>query len=320
MVGDETLVELTRGGRLESAHRGHAVVVDASGQIIESWGDPELLMYPRSSCKMIQALPLAESGVSLTTEQFALSCASHRGAAIHTERVNRWLDELGMSDDDFRCGPQMPNDRDARYAIIRSGEQPCQVHNNCSGKHAGFLTMTKHIGAGPEYVEPDHPLQRAIRTAFEEVTKEVTPGYGIDGCSAPNFACTLTGLARAMATFAAAGTGSSARDKAMVTLREAMMTHPELISGEDGACTALMRAAAGKAAIKDGAEGVYTAILPEKGIGIALKITDGAGRAAECAIAAILARHGVIPDTHPLISQTLTNRRDIDVGTLRAVI
>ncbi|SEW45713.1 asparaginase [Cognatiyoonia koreensis] len=297
------LVEVWRGDMRESIHQGHAVICDAGGDIVQAWGDPAAMIYPRSSCKMIQALPLIESGAAaafgLTPAQLALACASHRGAVIHTAPVNAWLDDLGLNDDDFCCGPQEPRDVADRNALIRAGKAPCRVHNNCSGKHAGFLTLTKHLGAGPEYVDIAHPVQMACKAAFEETTQEDSPCYGIDGCSAPNHASTVHGLARAMAFFAAAGGRSDVRSKAAASLVQAMVTFPELIAGETGACTELMRAMGGKVAIKTGAEGVFVAIIPEKKLGIALKIADGATRASECAIAAILVKLGVLDVNHP---------------------
>ena len=234
---------------------------------------------------MIQALPLLESGAGahLVGEQLALCCASHKGAAIHTDRIGAWLRDLGLSDDDFRCGPEMPRDQDARYKVIRAFQEPCQIHNNCSGKHAGFLTLTKHLKAGPDYELIDHPVQQACKAAFEEVTQETSPMYGIDGCSAPNHACTLHGLARAMAFFASAQDRSDTRSTAAAKLVAAMATFPELVAGETGACTDLMRAMNHKVAIKTGAEGVFIAIIPEKRLGVALKIVDGATRASEAA-------------------------------------
>ncbi|MBU2360375.1 MAG: asparaginase, partial [Alphaproteobacteria bacterium] len=253
--------------------------------------------------KMIQALPLIESGAAdahgLGVEQLALSCASHQGAHIHTDRVQVWLDQLGLADGDFRCGPQWPNDIPARNEIIRAHAAPCQIHNNCSGKHAGFLTLNKHLGGGADYELLDHPVQQACRAAFEEVTGETSPGYGIDGCSAPNFATSVHGLARAMSFFATAHDRSDARSKAAVRLRDAMATFPELVAGETRACTDLMRAMDGRVSIKTGAEGVFVAIIPEKRLGVALKIADGATRASESAIAAILVKLGVLDAAHP---------------------
>jgi L-asparaginase II len=314
------MAEIWRGPFLESLHTGHAVICDDSGQIVQAWGDPDCVVLPRSSSKMLQALPLITSGAAdahgLTPEHLALACASHQGAAIHTNRVNAWLETLGLNDSAFRCGPQEPNDRDARDGLIRDAQRPCQVHNNCSGKHAGFLTLAQHIGAGPEYIETDHPVQAACLEAFEDATQTTSPGFGIDGCSAPNHATTLHGMARAMAHFAAAPQGS-----AEARLHEAMRLHPELVAGEGRACTELMRAMDGRVAIKTGAEAFFVAIIPELKMGVALKITDGATRAAECAIAAILVRLGVLDANHPAtlkrMNAPIRNWVGTQTGTLR---
>lgn len=322
MTQPVTMAELWRGPFLESIHRGHAVVCDDTGQIVQQWGDPEAIVLPRSSSKMIQALPLIESGAAaanaLTPEHLALACASHNGAHIHTDRVQAWLDYIGKSDDDLRCGPQVPDDDPARIALIKSDDTPCQFHNNCSGKHSGFLTLAQHLGtADPAYIDPDHPVQRACLEAFERTTGEVSPGFGIDGCSAPNYACTMHGLARAMANFASADA-----DSAQGQLRAAMTQHPDLVAGEGRACTRLMRAMKGKTAIKTGAEGVYVAILPEQRMGVALKIADGTTRASECAIAQILVKLGALDPNHPealaFTNGAILNRRNVEVGHLRA--
>lgn len=320
MMNPAPFTEIWRGPFLESVHSGHAVICDDTGQIIQAWGNPEAIVLPRSSSKMIQALPLITSGAAdkagLGTEQLALSCASHQGAAIHTDRVNIWLDTLELSEDDFRCGPQEPSDRDAREGLIRAGDSPCQIHNNCSGKHAGFLTLNKHLGGDENYVDPSHLVQRACLDAFEEATQETSPGFGIDGCSAPNHASTLHGMARAMARFAAAPDGS-----AEARLHQAMRLHPELVAGEGRACTELMRAMDGKVALKTGAEGYFIAILPEQKLGIALKAACGTTRAAECAIAALLVKLGVLDANHPAtlkrMNAIIKNWRGIETGVLK---
>lgn len=312
--------EIWRGPFLESVHSGHAVICDDSGQIVQAWGNPQAIVLPRSSSKMIQAVPLITSGAAdeygLGSRQLALSCASHQGAAIHTDPVSAWLDTLGLDDNAFRCGPQEPNDIPARDALIRAEQSPCQIHNNCSGKHAGFLTLNRHLGGGPDYVDPAHPVQQACLEAFERITKETSPGYGIDGCSAPNYACTLQGMARAMAHFAAAPD-----DSAEARLHQAMRLHPELVAGETRACTELMRAMDGKVALKTGAEGFFIAILPERKLGIALKAACGTTRAAECAIAALLVRLDVLEANHPAtlkrLNTPITNWRGIETGILR---
>lgn len=318
------MAELWRGGRLESMHHGHAVICGPNGGIVEAWGDPDRLIYPRSSCKMIQALPLMESGAgaTLTDRQVAFACASHQGAAIHVEAASRWLADLGLSESDLRCGAHEPYDRAERDRLIKTDTSPCQLHNNCSGKHCGFLMMSRHLGAGPEYVDPDHPLQRAILQATEEVCGEASPGYGIDGCSAPNFAVTVTGLARAMAAFANAPETGNARERAMHRLARSMAAHPEMVAGEGRACTELMRAMGGRVALKTGAEAVFVAIIPEHRVGIALKVDDGGTRGAEAAICALLVRLGVLDANHPATRKRLdavqTNWRGLDVGVVRA--
>ena len=323
MADPVDFVEVWRGGILESVHRGHAVVVDETGAIVQAWGDPDAVVFPRSSAKMLQALPMVESGVAdrfgLTNEQLALSCASHSAAPIHTDRVQRWLKDLDLDDGAFRCGPNWPMDRDARNALIKTDTSPCRYHNECSGKHCGFLTMTKANGWGPEYVEVNHPLQVLVKRTFEEVTGEVSPAWGIDGCSAPNFATSMLGMGRAMARFACAG--NDTRGSAMIRLREAMMAHPELVANDDRACTQLMRAANGKGAFKTGAEGYFVAILPEQRLGVALKIVDGAQRARDCAIAAILCKLGVLNANDPAVkayrNPDLTNFAGLITGNIR---
>ena len=317
--------EIWRGPLAESVHCGHAVICDETGQIVQAWGDPDVAVLPRSSAKMIQALPLVESGAAaaqgLSTEQLALACASHNAAPIHTGRVRSWLNDMGLGDNDFRCGVQMPGDETTRDAMIRAGHPPCQVHNNCSGKHAGFLTLTRHLGAGPDYIAIDHPVQRACLEAFESVTGQPSPGFGIDGCSAPKFMTTLHGMARAMAFFATARNGTDARQTAAARLRQAMIDHPALVAGEGRACTELMRACSEPVALKTGAEGFFIAILPERKLGVALKIADGATRGAECAIAAILVRLGVLDAGHPatrrFMNAPITNWCGIETGAIK---
>ncbi|VDS08326.1 L-asparaginase II [Paracoccus haematequi] len=316
------LIELRRGGQRESLHCGHAVICDTKG-VVEAWGCPSEIIFPRSSCKMIQALPLIESGAAdaagLTDRHLALACASHSGARLHVDAVGRWLNALGLGESDLRCGCHMPRDPDENRRLTCGGESPCQLHNNCSGKHAGFLTLNRHLGGGADYVDPGHPVQQAVKTAFEEVTGEVSPGYGIDGCSAPNWSCSLAGLGRAMAGFA--DPADDRRGRAMRRLVDAMRAHPDLVAGEGRACTVLMRAMGGRVAAKTGAEAVFVAILPDQGLGVALKITDGGTRAAEAAITALLVHLGVLDKADPAVGRFLTdpirNWRGIPTGEMR---
>ena len=324
MLNSVPLVELWRGPVRESTHLGSVVICDDTGQIHHSWGDPDRIILPRSSCKMIQALPLLTSGAAdnngLKNEQLALACASHNGADIHLAPITKWLETLGLKDEDFRCGPQKPKDSTTRHALLRTGQPACQIHNNCSGKHAGFLTLNQYLGGHPNYETVDHPVQKAAFEAFEMSTDETSTGFGIDGCSAPNHSCSLKGLARAMAWFASAEDRSDSASQAAVRLVNAMNAYPALVAGEGRACTQLMRAMGGSGVIKTGAEGVFTAILPQQRLGIALKIDDGTTRASDAAIAALLVHLGVLAPDHPTtqmyVNAPQRNWRGITTGRL----
>lgn len=321
------LAEIWRGGILECVHRGTAVICRPNGDVLAAWGNPDRVILPRSSCKMIQALPMVESGAAdaagLAERHLALSCASHSGAAVHTELATTWLRGLGLHEADLRCGPQVPDDEHARHALYGERRAPGQIHNNCSGKHSGMLTLNRHLEGGAEYIDPDHPVQRAIRAATAETARQDVSRYAVDGCSAPNFAVSLRGLATAMAGFARPEDAfEGSRAKAAARLRDAMMAHPILVAGEGRYSTEMMQGLRGRAAIKSGAEGVLVAILPDKGLGIALKVDDGAGRGAQAAMTALLARSGVLERGAPLYTAyadtPLFNRRGIDCGRVRA--
>ena len=303
MPAPEALCEIWRGSFLESLHMGHAVICDETGQIVKSWGDPDAVILPRSSAKMIQALPLLSSGAGdhygLTEQDLALTCASHQGGQIHTSRVSAWLQALGYDQTALRCGAQPPRDRDEKRRVQAAQEAPCQIHNNCSGKHTGFLTLGRFLKGDDAYTDIAHPVQRACLEAFEQVTDAASPGHAIDGCSAPNFATSLLGLARAMAWFASAEARIDGASQAALRLRGAMAQYPDLVAGEGRACTELMQAMQGGTVVKTGAEGVFVAIIPQKRFGIAVKILDGSTRASECAIAALLCALGALPPAHP---------------------
>ena len=305
MIPPGPLAEIWRGDILESQHLGHIAVCDASGDIVFELGDPDKTILPRSSCKMVQAIPLIESGAAdafgLTDRQIALACASHEALKIHTDAVQSWLKALGLGDDDLRCGPQWPEDPAAARAMAVDGQTPCRYHNTCSGKHTGFLTLSQHLGGGPEYIDIGHPVQLAMRTAIEDLTQSTSPGHVVDGCSAPNFATTMRGLARAMAAFSSPS-GNHARSKAMRRIIHAVQTNPEMIAGDGFDCTEIMRAATGGTVVKFGAEGVYVATLPAQRLGIAIKCEDGAKRGALIAVLAMLVRFGAIPPDHPTVT------------------
>jgi L-asparaginase II len=324
-VANPVLMEVTRGPLVESVHRGAVAVADATGRLVFALGDVETPVYPRSSLKPIQALPLIESGAAdafdLSSEEIALACASHSGEPMHTTRVAKWLERIGCSVADLACGPHSIRHEPTASAITARGERPTALHNNCSGKHAGFLTLAKHLGVPTAgYERPDHPVQRAIAAGLTELTGIRDFPVGNDGCAAPNLALPVAAMARAFAVFADPSSLPPARRAAVKRIVDAMIAHPDLLAGTGRSDTVMMREAKGRAATKTGAEGYYMAVLPRDGLGIALKIDDGAGRAADGAMAALLVRYGAVPkggETDAYARGPITNTRDAVVGERR---
>lgn len=287
MATNPILVEVVRANEVESVHRGAACVVDTEGRVLHQWGDIERAICPRSAIKPFQAIPLIESGAAdaahLSAEDLSLACASHSGEPIHVARVSAWLSRIRCTPADLECGTHAPTNAVAAEALIRAGEAPCPLHHNCSGKHTGFLTLAKHAGwATKGYTEADHPIQRGALEAVANMAGMEGSAWPVvrDGCSAANVFLPLRGLAAAWANL---GT-TPASDR----LIGAMKAHPILMSGYGSPDAALIGAMKGRGVVKTGAEGVYAAVLPERGLGIALKIDDGATRASITAIANLL--------------------------------
>ena len=201
---------------------------------------------------------------------------------MHTERVAAWLERIGCTESDLACGAHPLRYPPVAVELIRSNRQPTRIHNNCSGKHTGFLTVARHWGIATEgYEKHDHPVQRAVAKALEELSQIKTEmPWGIDGCAAPNFALPIASMAAAMAKLADPSSLHESRSLAIQRIVAAMTAYPALVAGTGRSDTALISASAGRAATKAGAEGYYGIIVPEAGLGIALKIDDGAGRAA----------------------------------------
>lgn len=297
------LIEITRGDMVESVHRGIVSVVDAQGKDVLSLGDIERPTYPRSAIKPFQTLPVIESGAAdafnLSEAEIALCCASHRGEPIHTDKVVPWLDRLGLSVDDLECGPQLPFHEASAHALIRAGTEPTRAHNNCSGKHSGMLTTAVHLGEPIKgYTEADHPVQTRLIDLIGEMGEMdlSRSARGVDGCGIPVFGAPLRGIAYAMARLAAPDALGAGRAAACRRIVKACANNPLMLSGT-GAFNSVVLAETGETCLlKGGAEGYYTAALPEKGLGVAIKIDDGAGRASEAAVLAVLIRLGVIND------------------------
>jgi L-asparaginase II len=297
---DPVAVLVRRGDRIESTHRVAYAVADAGGAVLHRAGDVLRPVFPRSSVKPLQALPLLESGAAerfaVSERELALACASHGGEPMHTEIVAAWLARIGLDPSALECGAHAPSHETPARQLIEQGRPPSPLHNNCSGKHAGMLTLALHLGAPTAgYVAPDHPVQQRISALLAAMSGASLTSPAVDGCGVPAHAMPLAGLATAMARLADPGptAGAPGRAEACARIRAAMAAHPLLVAGSGRACSLIM-AAAPAVLVKTGAEGVYVAALPERGLGLALKVADGAGRAAVVALMALLARLGAL--------------------------
>ena len=321
------MVREWRGGWIESVHRGSFAVANASGRIVASLGDIGRKVFPRSAIKPIQALPLIETGAAgatrLSDVELALACASHGGEPQHVAGVEAWLKRIGCSEADLDCGPHMPSYAAAAEALVREGKPARRVHNNCSGKHTGFLTVAKQLGAPLKgYDEPTHPVQQRVITVLSELSGVAPTEFeiGIDGCGAPNFALPLSALATALARFADPSDLSAKRRDAILRLHAAIKAQPYFIAGTGRLCTRIIESGADVIA-KTGAEGVYVASLPSFKLGLALKIDDGASPAAQCLLIALLAALKVVRKdgalAHAFLDQPVTNTQGKVVGARR---
>lgn len=330
-MSNPVLVEVTRGALVESWHRGAISIVDAAGKAVCQVGDTSARVFPRSAIKALQALPLVESGAADALDfddaELALACASHNGEDIHVNAARVMLMKAGLSEGALECGPQWPRRMEDTAKIVRADEQPCALHNNCSGKHAGFLGLARVMGVPTAgYIQPEHPVQREVRHVMEQLTGDtlIPDLCGSDGCSIPTYASPLESFARAFAMF---GTGEGLdreRAKAAERLYRACGTAPYMVAGTDRFCTDVMQVFDGRVFVKTGAEGVFCAAVPERGLGIALKCDDGATRAAETMTAAVLeCLLDVNDDEHKVLERyakpEVLTRRGTGAGEIRPV-
>jgi L-asparaginase II len=279
-VNAAVVAHVVRGGVVESAHRGHVVVLAPGGDEVLRAGDPDAVVLARSALKPVQAVAMLRAGLDLDGELLALACASHSGEPAHLDGVRRILAAAGLGEADLRNTPARP--------LADPAGEPAPITQNCSGKHAAMLATCVATGWDvPTYVRPDHPLQRAVRTAVAELTGDGDPVHTlVDGCGAPLFSCTPAGLARAYARIASAAPGTPGHRVAA-----AVRAHPWWLGGTDRFVTRLIGGVPGLVA-KEGAEGVFAAALPDGGA-LAVKVVDGSARPVPALVAAALAALGV---------------------------
>ena len=325
----ELLVEVTRNATVESRHFGAAVVCDAKGNVVESWGNIENLIFPRSALKPMLAIQLVESGAStryaLNDAELSLACSSHQGEQIHQDLVVSWLNRLGLTEDHLACGPVLPEHTESAHRLLASGQNGCRIHHNCSGKHTGFLTTALHLDIPlDDYHQIEHPLQQLSLDILSDLADVDLKQYpiGIDGCGLPAPTMPLQQLGHAMARFANPVDLSDYRAQAIYRLHEAITNEPIYIAGHGTLVSELNEVTNGCVLAKTGAEGVVTAAIPDQGLGIALKIADGSARARSVALLAILDHLGALSDDEKHKLQThhspsIINSRGINVGEIR---
>jgi L-asparaginase II len=328
-LANPVVVEVLRGARVESRHRGGGAIVDADGAVALAFGEIDEPVFPRSAVKALQSLPLVESGAAdamrLSEAEIALACASHSGATAHVETAAAMLAKAGLDVASLACGAHWPLGEEASRALSRAGQTPSPLHNNCSGKHAGFLCLACASGwESRGYEQAAHPVQRAAKAAIEEVTGTAL-GEDVcatDGCSIPTYAVPLRALALGFARLATGAGLGPRRAAAARRIFAAVAANPAMVAGEGRFDTEVMRLFGPRVFVKTGAEGVYCAALPELGLGFAVKADDGATRAAQAMIAALIGRF--LPLDHdarlrlaPFAAPILRNWNGIEVGALR---
>lgn len=323
------LVEVWRGSQVESRHRAAVAVVDTAGKVVLSLGDIDRPVYARSAIKSLQAIALVESGAAdafdVSEAELALACASHSGEPRHVAAVTAWLARIGLGVADLECGPQLPSYEPALIALLAGGGEATAAHNNCSGKHSGFLTLARHLGVPTKgYVNYEHPVQQRILGVLESMTglDLSRAPRGVDGCSIPVIGIPLGNMALAMARLGHPHDQPEARQAACRRLRRAVAEHPFMVAGSGRFDTRVMELTGEKALIKTGAEGVYCACFPALGLGAALKVDDGAGRAAEVLMGRLLAHFEILTEQQAaslggLFATPLLNRAGRRVGEVR---
>ncbi len=327
-MDNPVLIEVLRGAVVESCHRGAVSVVDGDGKSVLTIGDVSRPVFPRSAIKAMQALPLVESGAAddlmFGNRELALACASHNGEDGHVETARTMLARAGITEEAYECGAHWPFYQAHLIEFVEQGKKPLAVHNNCSGKHAGFLCFACHEGIDTNgYVALGHKVQDAVRDAMESVTGAAhsIDECGTDGCSIPTYAIPLQNLAHGFAKMVTGNGLGPERANASRRLIDACMAEPWHVAGTGRACTEIMQNAPMRTFAKYGAESVYTAAIPELGLGIALKCDDGSERGAVAMINAVLSKlfgkDDVAETYRAAANKSFSNWNKIEVGRFR---
>ncbi|KRE51834.1 asparaginase [Paenibacillus sp. Soil724D2] len=329
MKPSDTIVRIFRGSITESIHRVHLAVVNAGGTLLYQAGDPQLLTFARSTAKLIQALPVIESGAAdhfgLTDAEISLCCASHNGEAEHVSTAQGILGKLDYHQEHLQCGVHEPYHAPTAQAMRERGESPSTLHNNCSGKHSGMLALSAHLGASPDtYMSIQHPVQQLMLEAVCAMTGVPKPlmQLGIDGCGVPVFGMRIDQLALAFARLGRPDELPQARANACQRIVAAVRKYPQFLAGSDRFDTRLIEVTKGRIIGKMGAEGIFAITIPEQGLGFVLKIEDGNVRALYPAVVEALKQLSLLSQSE--ISElasyhtpTIHNWQGTEVGIIR---
>jgi len=294
------MVEVTRSGDLESCHNGTAVLINSSGEILKEWGNSEKLIYPRSALKPIQSLNLYKDGVAeglnISDEYIALTTASHHSESFHQKMIIEWLEKIDLREDNLSCGPDWPLNIEDKFEAKIKYKKKRRIFHNCSGKHCGHLAVSKYKDLPIEnYNQKDHPIQKDLINLIEQLSEYKIKNIGIDGCTLPNPLIPLKKFAFTMAQIA---DYNKLNENSNIAKRiiDSCTNFPEITGGTNSTNCALTKLSKGKIFFKNGAEGVFVAIIPEQKSALAVKIDDGASRAAEIAIAGLISELKIIDE------------------------
>lgn len=317
------LVQVTRGDVTENIHQGVAVAMDSTGRIIKQWGDVKTEIFPRSALKPIQTFGIITSGadkaLNINEERIALATSSHHAEPVHLEMVKSWLIELKLEEEDLALGPAWPLGAKRKDYILRHEGRKSRIYHNCSGKHCGQLSICVHQKFKTlNYQDPKHPVQKLFIENLEKLAETKIKHLGIDGCGLPAPSLPLERFAYALTKFADPSKLEGIEQKAVKKIFDSCVKYPILFGGSESVNSILTKSSNKKILVKNGADGVFSAIIPEEKVSIVVKIKDGNMKAAEVAIAGLLKELKFLDndEVKKLISQRILNSAGLKTGNI----
>tara|TARA_B100001123_G_scaffold339808_1_gene384949 strand:+ start:139 stop:1116 length:978 start_codon:yes stop_codon:yes gene_type:complete len=320
------MVEVTRSDEVESFHNGVAVLINSSGEILKEWGNSDLKIYPRSALKPIQTLNLYKDGIAesmnLTEEQIAITTASHHAEKFHQEIISNWLKNIDIPEENLSCGYDWPWNLEDKFKAKSEYKNKRKIYHNCSGKHCGHLAVCKHKNLPIEYYQENkHPIQKDLIQLIENLSNYKIKNIGIDGCTLPNPLMPLKKFALAASQLSDSKKLNENADIAK-KIFNSCIKFPEFTGGTKSINCILTKLSKGKIFFKNGAEGVFLALIPEIKSALVVKILDGAARAAETAIAGLISELKIIDENEldKIRSREITNSIGQKIGKIRSVL